>query len=212
MSATNVIALPARADRDAAGPLDRIAAHWGAARDGRLIPDRGDVDPRALAAALPHTCLIERIAPGIARFRLAGQHLADLMGMDLRGMPVSAFFTAAARDDLADALQAVFDEPARVDLTLQSPRAGLFGPHGAQMLLLPLRGRDGTVNLALGGMIATGAASRVPVRFAIHSQDRRTLTGYADRPAPQDAPFAPADAARDMVRDRARIRARLRLV
>ena len=38
------------------------------------------------------------MAPSVARFRLAGAHLSELMGMEVRGMPMTALFLPDARD------------------------------------------------------------------------------------------------------------------
>ena len=63
----------------------------------RAVPMRSDVDPRGIERSLEHAFILERIAPQMARFRLAGMHLTDLMGMEVRGMPTTALFAPAAR-------------------------------------------------------------------------------------------------------------------
>ena len=68
-------------------------------RNGTL-PRRAEIDPRAIDSALADIFLIERIAPGLARFRVAGRRLSALMNMDVRGMPLSAIIAPAHRDDL----------------------------------------------------------------------------------------------------------------
>ncbi|MCB2111761.1 MAG: PAS domain-containing protein, partial [Rhodobacteraceae bacterium] len=62
-----------------------VRAYWEALRAGREVPYRSEIDPRGIESALEHTFVLERIAPRIARFRLAGVHLCDLMGMEVRG-------------------------------------------------------------------------------------------------------------------------------
>lgn len=167
------------------GPQDGIAqleSYWHRLCDGRLMPDRHEVDPRGLSDNLDRVFLIERLAPGVTRFRLAGQHLCDLMGMDVRGMPLTAFFLPSARAEIAEASEAVFAEPARVELTLEGPRGMMRGRMAGRMLLLPLRDRAGGVTRALGAMIAAGPSIRAPQRFEVVAQQRRTLIGYGQRP------------------------------
>ncbi|EKE45223.1 hypothetical protein OCGS_0701 [Oceaniovalibus guishaninsula JLT2003] len=187
-------------------PLALLSRFWQARCDGRIMPQRADMDPRGIAAILDRVFMVERIAPGVCRLRLGGAHLADLMGMDVRGMPLSAFFVPDARAALADAVEAVFAEPARIELTLTGPRAGLFGRVKGRLLMLPLRGRDGAVVSAIGCLDSDAAPGRAPQRFTISAQDRRTLIGYGDRDEAESTdgdPFAEADAARAVARRRA---------
>ncbi|MEM1421046.1 MAG: PAS domain-containing protein, partial [Pseudomonadota bacterium] len=55
--------------------LSLVEAYWEGLRAGRLVPRRADVDPRGIDQALEYSFILERIAPGMARFRLAGMHL-----------------------------------------------------------------------------------------------------------------------------------------
>ncbi len=75
--------------------LAEVRAYWEGLRVAGDLPRRDQIDPRGIAGALENTFLLERVAPGIARFRLAGMQLHDLMGMDVRGMPLSAADRAA---------------------------------------------------------------------------------------------------------------------
>ncbi|WP_226782240.1 PAS domain-containing protein [Oceaniglobus trochenteri] len=168
-----------------------VEAYWQSLCDGRLMPRRAEIDPRGIVGALDRTFLIERIAPGIARIRLAGNHLSDLMGMEVRGMPLSCFFLPGARTALADAVECVFSEPARVDLWLAGPGKVTKGRMAARMLLLPLRDDAGQVTRALGCLSASAPMIGAPHRFTISSDNRRTLIGYGDRPAGQDTTNPP---------------------
>ncbi|WP_460258303.1 PAS domain-containing protein [Actibacterium sp. D379-3] len=178
--------------------VNEVEAYWDALRDGRAMPTRGDVDPRGLERALDHAFILERVAPGVVRVRLSGQHLNDLMGMDPRGMPLSAFFTAEARPELAGHLEAVFDAPQTVRLILSGER-GIGRPALAgEMLLLPLHNEMGQVTRALGCLASDGRIGRAPRRFRIASaraaplaRTRQTGTGttpaahgFAEAPAP----------------------------
>jgi len=168
-----------------------VETYWQTLCDGRLMPRRAELDPRGIVGALDRTFLLERVAPGVARFRLAGNHLSDLMGMEVRGMPISCFFAPAAREGIRDALEALFSEPARVDLWLTGPGRMARGAVSARMLLLPLRDEAGNVTRALGCFSCSLPLGRTPNRFTITSDVRRTLIGYGNRPNGVTSTIAP---------------------
>ena len=144
--------------------VNEVEAYWEGLRAGRVLPDRAEVDPRGLERALDHVFILERVAPGIVRFRVAGSHLAGLMGMEISGMPLSALFTAAARPALAAHVQRLFDGPQTLRLTLSGEGAhGLYGT----MLLLPLRSETGAIGRALGCLVTEGGGARAPCRLRI---------------------------------------------
>ena len=181
--------------------LVQVEGYWEALKGGRLVPDRAEVDPRGLAGALEHAFIVERIAPGLARFRVAGMHLSDLMGLEVRGMPISATFTPDGRPELSRALEAAFNEPARIRMFLKGEdgigRPALLG----EMALLPLRADAGEVSRALGCLVMEGRIGRQPRRLSVTGVEQKSLTGYADGGAmPQPRPAsesAPAPHARD---------------
>ncbi len=175
----------------AAAKVDRIANYWNSVRGKRLVPSRCEIDPRGLEGALGHAFILERITGELARFRIAGSHLSDVVGLELRQMPLSALFLPGSREILADALQAVFEEPAVVRMTISSP--GGFGRdalHG-ELILLPLRSDLGDIDRVLGGLVLDGKVGRTPRRIEIINQSRQSLTGYAG-PAPRSQPALPA--------------------
>ncbi|MEQ9676262.1 MAG: PAS domain-containing protein [Roseovarius indicus] len=145
----------------------KLLAYWSGLQDGRTVPKRADIDPRRIEGLLSDTFILERIAPGLARFRVAGANLAELMGMDVRGMPVSSFINPEGREAFAGALARLFEEPATVQLDLVS--ASGFGQPKltGRMLLLPLRSDLGDVSRAIGCLVADGRPGRVPRRFDV---------------------------------------------
>lgn len=166
-------------------PINQAEAYWTALCAGGEVPRRSQIDPRGLENILEYACVLERIAPGIARFRLAGQHLTALAGMEVRGMPLTAFFTPATRAHLSAALEHVFDVPAVAELTLTAePRAGRV-PGGARMILLPLRSDLGAIDRALGVLVAEGMAGQIPPRrFHLSTAALRDITDPSAPPAP----------------------------
>ena len=146
--------------------LQEVRAYWDGLRVDSALPGRAQIDPRGMDRALEHVFLIERIAPGNGRFRLAGMHLSLLMGMEVRGMPLSSLFEPESRPQLHDLLEAVFGG-ALSELSLQAGR-GIGRPHlEGRMLLLPVVGDDGICDRALGCLVALGAIGRGPRRFTI---------------------------------------------
>ncbi len=145
--------------------MAELRGYWDGLRQGRAIPARADVEPRGIRRALDYSFILERIAPGAARFRLAGRHLIDLMGMEVRGMPVCAFMNTSSRGRLSDVLECVFRGPQISEIRLES-EASYGRPHlNARMLLLPLRSDLGDVTRALGCLIAEGQLGQAPRRF-----------------------------------------------
>lgn len=156
--------------RPGVGPaaLAQVRGYWQRLRrrNGDALPNRSDIDPRGIDSALTCAFLAERIAPGMARFRLAGMHLADLMGMDVRGMPVSAMFDLDARPRLAEVLHQVFTVPGIGELWLESPRSLGRPALTGRMVLLPVRG-EGEAPLAFGCLVTDGPIGRAPRRLTI---------------------------------------------
>lgn len=199
--AQNVILMSDHRTYAGYGPLAQVEAYWEALRGNRLMPCRSDIDPRGIEDALSHAFILERVAPGVARLRIAGSHLRDLMGMEVRGMPVTSFFTNAARPLVVEALETVFQQPAQTTLHLSSAAAYGRPLLEARMLLLPLKSDLGDVSRALGCLVAVGDPGRAPRRFDLSHQEPRSLfgTGLMDngvfRPATPDRPgFAEAKA------------------
>ncbi len=147
--------------------IQEVRAYWEALREDGRLPRRDQIDPRGLSSALEQVFLIEQIAPGQARFRLAGMHLNDLMGMEVRGMPITALFEPAGRLRLSEALEQVFAGPSVLDLWLEGER-GIGRPAlEGRMTILPLLGHKGEPSLALGCLATMGTLGRAPRRFVI---------------------------------------------
>ncbi len=134
------------------GMLEDLEAYWRALRGKNRLPVRTEVNPARIDNALPHSFIAERVAPGVLRFRVAGQQLATYLGMDARGMPLSVFFRPESRDRLAEEMERVFQDPAIVAIDLFTPRSLLRRSVRGRLLVLPLMGGDGSVSRALGAI------------------------------------------------------------
>ncbi|WP_298848251.1 PAS domain-containing protein [uncultured Ruegeria sp.] len=164
-------------------PIRQAEAYWTALLSGDSVPMRSQIDPRGLDNVLEFTFILERIAPGLARFRLAGSHMNTLAGMEVRGMPLTAFFQPDDRSQLQDVLEQVFAAPAVVELGLVSGGALGRTRMQARMILLPLKSDLGDVSRVLGVMIADGAIGKTPRRFSI-SDTRIKPVSEIQVPAP----------------------------
>jgi hypothetical protein len=176
--------------------LAELRDYWQGLRRGRAIPLRSEVEPKGIRRALDYAFILERVAPGAARFRLAGRHLIDLMGMEVRGMPLCAFLNPPSRGRLSDVLETVFRAPQLAELTLVAKGEYARPALSGRMLLMPLRSDLGDVTRALGCLISEGEPGSVPRRFDLTGErimpvfegaeivpPSPSATGFAEPPA-----------------------------
>ena len=170
-----------------------VLRYWERLRAGRTAPMRSELDPRQIEDALENTLILERTAPGHVRIRLAGMHLSELMGMEVRGMTPDALIEPNDRAAFMTLLEGIFERPEIIEIDLVSrPRARL--PLRARMLLLPMQSDLGEMNRALGCLVTEGIVGAPPRRFEIagrritriseHEAPRETVPGFAEAPAP----------------------------
>lgn len=162
--------------------IAEVEAYWTALKGSRLVPGRLEIDPRGIEGALGHILLLERIAPGVGRVRLAGAHLNDLMGMDVRGMPVSALVAPQDRKRFADYLEMVFTAPGRLLMDLRAERALGKPKCNARLLVLPLSDGENRITRALACLSTDGQIGRAPRRFLMENQHLSPLTGAIPLP------------------------------
>ncbi|MFK7755161.1 MAG: PAS domain-containing protein [Sedimentitalea sp.] len=159
-------------------PLRQAEAYWSALRNGEDMPRRSQIDPRGLQNILEYTFILERVAPSIARFRLAGAHICAITGFEVRGMPITACFTPSGRNQFSAILKDMFDQPNIAEITLIGQPYGQKSTLEARMILLPMRNDQGDVNRALGVVVAQGPrmARNVPCRFDVQSATQRPVS------------------------------------
>lgn len=146
--------------------LSEMRGYWESLRSGRLVPLRSEIDPREISGALEYGFILERLQPGAVRFRLAGMHLCDLMGMEVRGMPLRSFISPTSRARFSATLERVFTQPEIQEYTLISDDT-----NGAQLkarlLVLPLKSDGGKVDRAIGCLTTEGVVGLAPRRFRV---------------------------------------------
>lgn len=148
-------------------PLRNVEAYWHGLCGENNVPLRSQIDPRGMENALEYAFLMERIAPSMAKIRVAGSHLSDLMGMQIAGMPLSSLIAPSDRERFGQAVTKLFAEPAVVRIDLKAE--GGFGKPDLEghMLLLPLRSDFGDMSRGLGVFVSDGKIGRTPRRFKI---------------------------------------------
>ena len=181
----NVVSMTQHVSENSFTPLAQVEAYWEALRGTRLMPNRSEIDPRGIEQALEYSFIVERIAPGIARLRIAGSHLSDLMGMEVRGMPLTAFITPGSRRQVSDTLEEVFETPATCVLTLHSEKTVGAPPLDARILLMPLKSDLGDVSRLLGAFVSVGDMGRSPRRFDVTNTILRPILAEDAVPMPE---------------------------
>lgn len=168
--------------------VQEVRAYWEALRAGRLVPLRSEVDPRGIEGALDQSFILERVAPQVARFRVTGGHLCDVMGMEVRGMPLTAMLSPASRQRAGEALATVFDGPQTAEFILAA-ETGLGRPElPARLLILPMKSDSGRIDRALGCFVTNGVIGRAPRRFTLIEVLTRPIA--AGGPSQASRPFA----------------------
>jgi len=163
----NVIAMAHYQPESGYGAIAQVEAYWQALRGNRMMPKRSEIDPRGIESALEHAFIIERIAPGVARLRIAGSRLSDLMGMEVRGMPITSLLTQESRRNVSTVLEEVFQTPAISVLNLVSEETAANPRLEGRMIFLPLKSDLGDVSRVLGCLVAKGDIGFAPRRFAV---------------------------------------------
>ncbi|WP_299639091.1 PAS domain-containing protein [uncultured Tateyamaria sp.] len=163
--------------------ISQVEAYWEGLRGTRLMPKRSEIDPRGIESALEYTFVLERIAPGMARIRIAGSHLGDLMGMEVRGMPLTSLITPPCRRQISDAIEDVCQRPAMCELRM-SAETNISKPQmECRLLLLPLKSDLGDVSRILGCLVAQGDIGQTPRRFSVVGTRIRPISSPSSVPA-----------------------------
>ncbi len=145
----------------------QVEGYWSGLCDGGFVPARGALNPQGIEAALSYTFILEYIAPGTGRFRIAGNHLNTLMGLDVRGMPISSLFVPDARKQIGQVIADVCTNICIAELDLAGKPGFDWGFLSAKMLLAPLVDDHGQVTRILGCLQSCGDIGRQPRRLEI---------------------------------------------
>ena len=147
--------------------IQELEAYWASLPRSRGVPMRKDVDPVALSGLLEDSFILERVAPGVARIRVAGRNVGRLIGVEPRGLPLTAAFQPQARAAMGQHLEAAFTSPGIAELGLEAPRAVGQPRLDGKILLLPLRDDHGRVSRLLGILVMSGVRGLGGRRFVL---------------------------------------------
>ncbi len=118
--------------------LTELLNHWECSRAGCIAPLRSEIDPSEIENVLEHVFILEQVANGLHRFRIAGMRLTNFMGMKTRGMTATAIITEDNREIFKCILNCLFSEPEIIELHLGTSPANQTDK-GAEILLLPIK-------------------------------------------------------------------------
>lgn len=123
--------------------LMSVASYWLAKRNGRLMPDRAEIDPLDLPAAVwPNLLLAEPVAGSTAiRYRLVGSAHVERYGFDFTGKTTSEIMQGSYREYMESIYQTALDErrPVYSESIFRWDDADYAHGHAAtRRLMLPL--------------------------------------------------------------------------
>lgn len=87
-----------------------VYAYWDERRRGRPAPQRSDIDPSAIRAALGDTIMLAADFVDELRFRLAGTRVCALFAREMKGELFRALWSEQSRPQIGDLLAAVSNE------------------------------------------------------------------------------------------------------
>ena len=158
-----------------------LLTYWEGLRRGQLVPFRSQIDPRELGCDIGNLFILEALPDGAQRFRVAGSRIVDMFGMEVRGLPVRTIMASEGREALHALIAETLTEPAIAYARLR-PDAGTHALW--EMLLLPLRSDDGTIDRAIGYMFQLAGARSpempMPLRLTF---ERRSIERIEQPPA-----------------------------
>jgi hypothetical protein len=128
---------------------EQLIEYWRTQRGAEPMPRRSAIDPTHVLNLLPQLFMLGREGPGLYRFRLAGEFLADLHGCRLRGADFMALWRPDDRISLQMALEAVRrrGEPL---VAVSKARTQDGASMGLEIALAPVTGADGEPDRFIG--------------------------------------------------------------
>jgi len=128
-----------------------LFAHWNERRGARALPERGDIEPAAIRAALGDTFILGAEPGEDPRFRLAGTRVCALFGRELKDEAFAALWDGAQQSAMRQLLAIVAEEEIGVVAAARGRTAESFTCE-LELLLLPLRHRGRPARRMLGAL------------------------------------------------------------
>lgn len=133
--------------------VKQLYAYWDRVRNGRLAPQRHEIEPSAIAPILSETFIAECVGPSRYRFRLAGTRICDFFGFELSGSDLLDYWSGEDKDNVTALLSNVFGSGA-VGYALFDAYTAKARSCRFELLMMPLRQGGEAINRALGAISA----------------------------------------------------------
>jgi hypothetical protein len=127
--------------------------YWNTLRGSRSAPDRRDLDPTKIRAALANTFILELNDSQEFDFRLAGSHICSAYARELKGRSFTKLWHPRDRDAMATLVRAVTEDHA-VALISFTGMTAIHTRVSVETILLPVRHNGSTQTRLLGAMTA----------------------------------------------------------
>ena len=164
-------------------------SYWEGLRRGQIVPYRSQVDPRYMHCDIGNLFIVEALEDGSQRFRVAGSRIVDMMGMELRGLPVRTIMDPGDRDALGTLIEQTLGLPARGYSRLH-PAAGGTGLW--EMLLLPLRSDNGNIDRLIGFLLQLSGGRSLDGLMPLRLTFERRAVQRIERPGNRAEPAVAA--------------------
>lgn len=128
-----------------------LYSYWNSVRGERTTPRRFEIEPAKIAAILPWTFILERIDTDAFRYRLAGTHVCDIFGVELRGSNFLDGWSSVDRLAIVRHLAALTKHSAVLSIYLEAAPVARASSQ-FEALLLPLRHTDDKIDRILGAL------------------------------------------------------------
>lgn len=131
--------------------------YWNARRQGRVAPDRVDIEPGAIRKILADTFILSHDAGAGHPFRIAGTRVCATFGRELKGQAFLDLWSADCRKQVRDLVAIVAAEAVGVVASTRA-MSSAGTTHEAEILILPLSHRGRTDARVLGALATRDAA------------------------------------------------------
>ncbi len=139
----------------------QLFEYWSDLRGGRAAPYKSEVTARGIGRTLAsNTFILENLADGARRFRLAGSGLHDIFGLELRGMSAQAIMLHESRARMQSLMDDCLAAPTVCVFICSAEMQG-GNALSLEIILAPLRSDFDQMNRILGAAHVLGEEQAV---------------------------------------------------
>lgn len=136
-----------------------LFACWNEMRGERDMPQRDELNPRALGPFLRNVQLFEVVDGGKDfRCRVYGTGLSEVTGLHMTGQCMSEFDNPRIRERVLGSLRRVVETGEPVRMTVERSALAHLPHKGVEAIWLPLGGREGITHVLSGCVFHTRPA------------------------------------------------------